>query len=242
VGDLVAGITPDADIAMVYSAPSKWLMRKYPPLAGPDGGPDAGAYEGIFEPFHRGAFEARRQVRILHARQLHDPRGERPGMAPESAAELHPMLIAPALYVADDGMLDWLGAYAEAGGHLVLGPRTGYGDHPHFGRWPAVTIRRHGAGRVTCVGTVPGRDLARALAVWLAPTPCSGWQGLPDSVTVATGTAPDGRRVHVVHNWSASPSGTSRRACRRARPAPAWAPHERRGPRRQRISRWSWSG
>ncbi len=38
-GDLVAGITPDADIAMVYSAPSKWLMRKHPPLAGPDGGP-----------------------------------------------------------------------------------------------------------------------------------------------------------------------------------------------------------
>lgn len=39
-GDLVAGITPDADIAMVYSAPSRWLMQKYPPLAGPDGGPD----------------------------------------------------------------------------------------------------------------------------------------------------------------------------------------------------------
>jgi len=172
-------------------------------------------------------------------------------------------------------MLDWLGAYAEAGGHLVLGPRTGYGDHeararhevtparlvraagvrydefsnlhadlplrtapdsplrlpadavatrwveglavedadvlaeydhPHFRRWPAVTTRRHGAGRVTCVGTVPGRDLARALAAWLAPSPCSGWQGLPDSVTVATGTAPDGRRVHVVHNWSWQPA------------------------------------
>ncbi|MGW2610701.1 beta-galactosidase [Streptomyces mirabilis] len=274
-GDLVAGITPDADIAMVYSAPSRWLMQKYPPLAGPDGGPDGGAYEGIFEPFYRGAFEAGRQVRILHARQLHDPRGERPDLTPESAAELHPVLIAPALYVADDGMLDWLGAYAEAGGHLVLGPRTGYGDHeararhevtparlvqaagvrydefsnlhadvplrtapdsplqlpadavatrwveglavedadvlaeydhPHFGRWPAVTTRRHGAGRVTCVGTVPGRDLARALAAWLAPSPCSGWQGLPDSVTVATGTAPDGRRVHVVHNWSWQPA------------------------------------
>jgi beta-galactosidase len=79
-------------------------------------------------------------------------------------------------------------------------------DHPHFGRWPAVTTRRHGAGRVTCVGTVPGRDLARALAAWLAPSPFSGWQGLPDSVTVATGTAPDGRRVHVVHNWSWQPA------------------------------------
>ncbi|MFJ2238182.1 beta-galactosidase trimerization domain-containing protein [Streptomyces sp. NPDC087859] len=28
-------------------------------------------------------------------------------------------------------------------------------DHPYFGRWPAVTTRRHGAGRVTCVGTAP---------------------------------------------------------------------------------------
>jgi beta-galactosidase len=74
--------------------------------------------------------------------------------------------------------------------------------HPHFGRWPAVTSRRHGAGRVTCVGTVPGRDLARALARWLAPTPRSGWQDLPASVTSTTGTGPDGRRVHVVHNWS----------------------------------------
>lgn len=49
-------------------------------------------------------------------------------------------------------------------------------DHPHFGRWPAVTTRRHGAGRVTCAGTVPGRGLARALAAWLAPSPRSGWQ------------------------------------------------------------------
>lgn len=44
-------------------------------------------------------------------------------------------------------------------------------DHPHFGRWPAVTTRRHGEGSVTYVGTVPGRALAHALARWLAPFP-----------------------------------------------------------------------
>ncbi|WDV56130.1 hypothetical protein PV963_40245 [Streptomyces coeruleorubidus] len=33
-----------------------------------------------------------------------------------------------------------------------------------------------------------------------------GWQDLPDSVTVAMGTAPDGRRVHVVHNWNWQPA------------------------------------
>jgi beta-galactosidase len=56
------------------------------------------------------------------------------------------------------------------------------------------------------VGTVPGRALARALAVWLAPEPRSGWRNLPASVTAATGTSPDGRRVHVVHNWAWEPA------------------------------------
>jgi beta-galactosidase len=79
-------------------------------------------------------------------------------------------------------------------------------DHPHFGRWPAVTTHRHGQGRVTYVGTVPGRDLARALAVWLAPSAGSGWRDLPASVTATTGTSQDGRRVHVVHNWSWEPA------------------------------------
>ena len=79
-------------------------------------------------------------------------------------------------------------------------------EHPHFGRWPAVTTRRHGEGRVTCVGAVPGRDFARTLAEWLAPAASSGWRDLPTSVTATTGTSPDGRRVHIVHNWSWEPA------------------------------------
>ncbi|WP_158850200.1 beta-galactosidase [Saccharothrix deserti] len=273
-GPLVAGLEPDADITMVYSTPSKWLMQKYPPLSTPDGGPDPASYHRIFDPFYRGAFDAGRQVRIVHARQLHDPRGEREGMTPEEAVRRHPVLVAAALYMVDDATVDWLAAYAEAGGHLVLGPRTAYADHeararhepapgrlvdaagvrydefsnlrrevpvravpdgpfglpenatatqwadgltvvdadvlveydhPHFGRWPAVTTRRHGEGRVTYVGTVPGRDLARALAGWMAPAAVSGWRDLPASVTATTGTSPDGRRVHVVHNWNWEP-------------------------------------
>ncbi|MFD3499731.1 beta-galactosidase [Streptomyces sp. NPDC058678] len=273
-GPLVAGLDPDADITMVYSTPSKWLMQKYPPLAKPDGEPDPESYHRIFDPFYRGAFDAGRQVRIVHARQLHDPTGEREGLTPEEAVSRHPVLIVPALYLAADTTLDWLSAYARAGGHLVLGPRTGYADHeararhepapgrltdaagvsydefsnlvrevpvrnaadgpldlpagatatrwadgltvtdadvlvtydhPHFGRWPAVTTRGHGEGRVTCVGTVPGRDLARALAAWMAPASRSAWRDLPASVTATTGTSPDGRRVHIVHNWSWEP-------------------------------------
>jgi beta-galactosidase len=274
-GALVAGLEPDADITMVYSMPSKWLMQKHPPLSTADGGPDPTAYHGIFDPFYRGAIDAGRQVRIVHARQLHDPDGERAGLTPEQAARRHPVLLVPALYLAHDTTIDWLAAYAHAGGHLVLGPRTAYADHeararhepapgrlvpaagirydefsnlvrdipiravpggplelphqatatrwadgltvidadvlatydhPHFGRWPTVTTRRHGAGRVTYVGTVPGRDLAQALARWFAPAASSGWHDLPASVTAMTGTSPDGRRVHVVHNWSWKPA------------------------------------
>ncbi|MHB9857071.1 beta-galactosidase [Streptomyces sp. YIM S03343] len=270
-GVLVAGLEPDADITMLYSTPSKWLMQKYPPLAKPDGEPDTAAYHRIFDPFYRGAFDAGRQVRIVHERQLHDPRGEREGLTPEEAARRHPVLVVPAFYIAADSTLDWLAAYAHAGGHLVLGPRTGYADHearartepvpgrltdaagvsydefsnlvqevpvrslpggyldlpdgatatlwadglipadaevlvtydhPHFGRWPAVTTRRHGAGRVTHVGTVPGRGFARGLAQWLTPVARSGWEDLPQSVTATTGTSADGRRVHMIHNWS----------------------------------------
>lgn len=53
---------------------------------------------------------------------------------------------------------------------------------------------------------MPGRDLARTLAEWLAPAARSGWRDLPASVTTTTGTAPDGRRVHIVHNWSWEPA------------------------------------
>ncbi|WP_328752668.1 beta-galactosidase [Streptomyces sp. NBC_00285] len=268
-GPLVAGLEPDADITMVYSTPSKWLMQKYPPLSKPDGSPDPASYHRIFDPFYRGAFDAGRQVRIVHVAQLVED------TAPEEAARRHPVLVVPALYIATDVALDWLTSYAHAGGHLVLGPRTGYADHeararidrapgrlteaagvhydefsnltgtvpvrgvdgglldvpvdatathwlegltpvdaealatyehPHFGRWPAVTTRVHGAGRVTCVGTVPGRDLARSLAAWMAPDPRGGWRELPESVTVTTGTSPDGRHVHIIHNWSWEPA------------------------------------
>jgi beta-galactosidase len=38
------------------------------------------------------------------------------------------VLIVAAFYTASDEDLDFLVGYAQAGGHLVVGPRTGYGD------------------------------------------------------------------------------------------------------------------
>jgi beta-galactosidase len=269
-GDLVAGVIPDADVAMVYSMPSKWLMQKYPPLAHDDGTPDERAYHGLFDPFYRGAFDAGLQTRILHVRQLV---GEHPD--PATVPGRHRVLVVPGLYLADDAVLDWLVGYAATGGHLVVGPRTGYADHearartdvmparmadaagvtydefsnltgtlpvrgapgsplvlptdatatrwldglradgadvlagydhPHFGRWAAVTTHRHGAGRITCVGMVPGPELARALFDWLVPRGDDDWRDLPPSVTSTTATSPAGRRVRFLHNWSWEPA------------------------------------
>ena len=255
-GDLLDGLTPDAEVALLWDNPSKWLMQRYPPLATDDHGPDERAYQGLVEPFYRGAFDARLQVRILHAGRLD---------APGEVARRHPVLVAAGYYVADDTTLTWLVAYADAGGHLVLGPRTGYADeeararaesapavlggpagvrydefsnigvrvpvsfaeartggyatrwidglepdgadvvasyeHPHFGQWPAITTKAHGRGRITCVGTVPDPALAEALFRWLVP----GREGIPPSVTITSATAPDGRKVRFVHNWSWHP-------------------------------------
>ena len=257
-GDAVTGLVPDADVAFVYSAASKWAMRHQPPLAAPDGGPDRRSYQRIFDAFYRGAFDAGRQARILHDSQLADaPLGD------------YPVVVAAGLYTAADATLDRLIAYAEEGGHLILGPRTGYADeeararadvqparlhhaagvtydeysnidhpvgvrarpplalgpatatgwidglrpagadvlaeydHPHFGRCPAVTTRRHGAGRITYVGTVPDPAFAAALFRWAAGAPA-----FPDHPAVTATSAVDrhGRRLHFLHNWSWQPA------------------------------------
>src|SRR4051794_17029360 len=73
-------------------------------------------------------------------------------------------------------------------------------DHPHLGRWAAVTTHPHGRGRVTYVGTLPDRSLAVALARWLRPAQ-DAWVARPDTVTV-TGARTAAGRVRFASNWS----------------------------------------
>ncbi|NHA66459.1 beta-galactosidase [Phycicoccus sp. CMS6Z-2] len=115
------GFVPDADVTLVYSTDTKRSFDFYPPLADADGGPDRDSYLRIFDAFYRGAFEAGAQARVLHVEQL-------TALTPADAVRQHPVLVVPSLYVASDAQLDALVAYAEAGGHLVVGIRTGYGD------------------------------------------------------------------------------------------------------------------
>jgi len=118
--EALAGLVPDADVGFLFSLPSKWALSFAPPLVGADGSPDPMSYERIVSAFYRGFFRAGGQMRLLHAEaDLPDPA--------RLVADL-PVLVAAGYYVAEDRVLDWLRAYADAGGHLVLGPRTGYAD------------------------------------------------------------------------------------------------------------------
>lgn len=267
LGSLLTGLVPDAQLGLVYSARSKWGLAGQSPFpARPDSmdptDVDPRAYATIVDSFARGAFDAGVSVRLLHDEQLS-------ALDPVELARTLPVLVVAGLLVAGDDLLDRLRAYAAAGGHLVLGIRTGYGDlegrprlaakparlaeaagagyqeftnlreplavrtvgdglrlgpdrhatrwadllettgaetlltydHPHLGRYPAVTTTGHGAGRITTVGTVPDPGLARDLAAWLVPDPHPDWGPLPSPVTVSSARTRDGRRLHVVHNW-----------------------------------------
>jgi beta-galactosidase len=121
LGPLVSDMVPDADVLLLTSSESRWAFEFYPPLAAEDETPDSASYERILRATYRGLFEAGVQVRIASTDQFL-------ALEPGELVERYPVLVAAAVYVADDALLTRLRDYAEAGGHLVLGVRTGYAD------------------------------------------------------------------------------------------------------------------
>ncbi|WP_127793884.1 beta-galactosidase [Agromyces sp. LHK192] len=121
IGDALDGYEPDADVAILWSNDSRFALEFFPPLAAADGRPDRQSYQHVVDAFHRGVLDAGAQARILHLSQA-------AALGADVLADRHPVLIAPALYVATDAELDLLRDYAAAGGHLIVGIRTGYGD------------------------------------------------------------------------------------------------------------------
>lgn len=273
-GAVITDLEPDADVAIVYSPESKWALGFQPPLTRPGTNvPDPASYERIFFDLYAGLLAAGLQAAIVYPGEL---QGD-----PAELVDRHPLLVVPALYVADDRMLAGLAAYAEAGGHLVVGFRTGYADtdararpelmpggrlreaagvryneytnlavpvpvraaagatielpagaaatawadglvlegakaevlydHPHLGRWPALTTREHGRGRVSYLGTLPNPEFARSLGRWLAPEGCQGrlWSARPASVTVTGARNSLGERLRFVSNWSWEPTSVA---------------------------------
>ncbi|NIK57733.1 beta-galactosidase [Kribbella shirazensis] len=114
-GSSVAELTPDVDVAVLWSNESDWALQFQPPLATPGGSPDKASYRTIVGAFYGGILDA----------------GLRPGVVPVErleAALSAPVVVAAGMYVAPDGLLDRLVEYARDGGHLIVGPRTGYAD------------------------------------------------------------------------------------------------------------------
>jgi beta-galactosidase len=259
-GELLDGLEPDADVAVLYSQDSKYAMSFQPPLAEPGSAEhDRRAYERIFDAFYRAFFDAGAQLEVVH---------------PPSRFERFPVLVVPALYIADHALLERLVAYARRGGHLVVTFRGGYADehararwerppgilreavgasyqeystlaaplgliasgpvplpegaratawadglelegatalatydHPHFGRFAAVTTHRFGQGQVTYIGTLPNHELGRAVAeLVLAEAGVRVPRAdLPGSVLVTGARLADGRRLWFVSNWAWDP-------------------------------------
>ena len=134
-GSRVVGLRPDAEVGLLYSARSKWGLAFQAAFPQSDKGTavwsphdmDRRSYHRIFEAFYRGTFDAGVPARLIHDVQIIGPDGSRL-LEPADVANDMPVLIVAGLLVAADDLLTWLLDYAAAGGHLVIGPRTAYGD------------------------------------------------------------------------------------------------------------------
>jgi beta-galactosidase len=170
-GSRVTELEPDAQVGLLYSTHSKWALIDQAPLSKPGmtGGwvgenMDPQSYHRIFQAFYRGTFDAGMPARIVHDVQLVTPTGERLRDPAEVVAELATLVVA-GLLVADDDLLGWLRDYAALGGHLVLGPRTAYGDREGRARTdvkPALLAEAAGvhyqefSNLVTPLAVIPG--------------------------------------------------------------------------------------
>lgn len=121
LGPQLTGFRPDHDITFLYSNASRWAFDFFPPIPDAPSPEHGGAYGVIFSAYYRGALGARRQAALLNDVQAIE-------LDVEELVRQHPVLVVPALYVAEDALLEHLRAYARAGGHLVIGMRTGYAD------------------------------------------------------------------------------------------------------------------
>jgi beta-galactosidase len=119
--DILTDLKPDVDAAFLYSQDSKYALEFMPCL--PQRGnnqPDRTSYQRIFNTFYRAFFDARAQSVILH---------------PAQEFEKYPLVVLPALYIADESLLNRLVEYVSNGGHLLLTFRSGYADEFARIRW-----------------------------------------------------------------------------------------------------------
>ena len=140
IGPRLSGYRPDSDITFLYSNASRWAFDFFPPIPNAPSQEHGGAYGEVFSAHYRGALAARRQAAILNDTQAVN-------MTTKEMVQKHPVLVVPALYVANDELLQQLLDFAKAGGHLVIGMRTGYADEQarsRVSRQPGVLVAQSG--------------------------------------------------------------------------------------------------
>lgn len=126
VGTAFEHVTPEFDIAVLWDSDSKFALSAQSPFTAPGALFDPDGYRRIVSAFSRGIFDAKRQQRLVRPQQLFPSRGGT--LSAAEAAARYAVLVVAAFYTAADTDLDFLVEYAEAGGHLVLGPKTAYAD------------------------------------------------------------------------------------------------------------------
>jgi beta-galactosidase len=112
---------PDADIAILFSRDSAKALEFMPALNAPNTpDPDGSSYHRIFRRFYQGAVDKRLQLRVVHV---------------DSDWTDQPVLIVPALYIADEELLTRLLERARGGAHVVFTFRSGVADQWARVRW-----------------------------------------------------------------------------------------------------------
>jgi beta-galactosidase len=118
---VLARAQPESDVAFLYSRDSAKALEFMPAFNLPDSSdPDEASYHRVFRRLYQGASDAGLQVRIVHADS--DWTGEK-------------VLVVPALYIADDALLEKVKDHARGGAHVLLTFRSGAANENATVRW-----------------------------------------------------------------------------------------------------------
>ncbi len=121
--DVLSGLgklKPAHEVALVLSTASRWAFEFQGPVRQPSGWVDPLSYEKTAQSAYEIAYSNGLGVQIYGDNQL-----PLDGSISEFVAK-HPIMIVHSLYIASDEVLSFARRYAEAGGNLVITPRTGF--------------------------------------------------------------------------------------------------------------------
>jgi beta-galactosidase len=170
---LLAGTAPVARVAMLFSYDSRWAIDLQPLTK---------AFDPVreFTDFYRPLRTQSQGVAVLPV---------------DADLSRYPLVVAPALNVLTPEAAKHLTAYAEAGGHLVLGPRSGMKDDANA-LWPERQPGPLAAPLGAHVEQFYALDEAVGVAGAVTGTASTWAEALvpdsPDAKTIATYTDPGG--------------------------------------------------